>query len=285
MKKLLLFFILLAFSAESQTKKVNTLLYEISGKDLKAPSYIYGTIHAACPDDMKITEAIKKAMADTKQLYLEIDMDDPKMFAGMLMGMQMKDGHKLSDYLTAVEFEDFKRLFKEKSKMNIEMFQGMKPYLLSSLLIPAMTNCTPSAWEMKLMEMAVADKETVNGLEAVTAQLEIFDKIPYEKQAKEVYKGLKEFDKGIEEFKKMKKLYAEQDIEGLYNMTMNDEMSREFEDIMLVKRNENWLKIIPKIIAEKPTFIGVGAAHLGGKKGVLALLKAQGYTINAVENK
>jgi uncharacterized protein len=285
MKNILFCLTFFAFSAQTQVKTVNTLLYEISGKDLKTPSYIYGTIHAACPDDMKVTEAIKKAMADTKQLYLELDMDDPKMFAGMLTAMQMKDGHKLSDYLTEAEYEDFKRLFKEKTKMSIDMFQRMKPFMLSSFLIPAMTNCTPSAWEMKLMQMALAEKEEVEGLEAVTAQLEIFEQISYEKQAKEMYKGLKEFDKGVVDFKKMQKLYQEQDVEGLYGMMVADEFSKEFEELMLTKRNENWLKIIPKIIAEKPTFIGVGAGHLGGRKGVLALLKAAGYTVKAIESK
>ena len=37
-----------------------------------------------------------------------------------------------------------------------------------------------------------------------------------------------------------------------------------------------------KAMQAKPTFFAVGAGHLGGEKGVLNLLKKQGYTVKAV---
>jgi len=49
---------------------------------------------------------------------------------------------------------------------------------------------------------------------------------------------------------------------------------------LLDERNRNWIPKIEKYLeSKKPCFVVVGAAHLGGPNGVLALLKGRGYTI------
>ena len=55
--------------------------------------------------------------------------------------------------------------------------------------------------------------------------------------------------------------------------------SPEEEDKLIYNRNANWAKAMPKIMAADPTLFAVGAAHLCGEKGVLALLKEQGYSV------
>jgi uncharacterized protein YbaP (TraB family) len=65
---------------------------------------------------------------------------------------------------------------------------------------------------------------------------------------------------------------------------MNEaELSPEFNANFLVKRNQNWIPQISKMVQEKPIFIAVGAGHLPGEQGVLKLLQEAGYTITAVE--
>ena len=38
-------------------KLANSLLWEISGKDITKPSYLFGTMHLLCADDAKLTTA------------------------------------------------------------------------------------------------------------------------------------------------------------------------------------------------------------------------------------
>ncbi len=57
-----------------------------------------------------------------------------------------------------------------------------------------------------------------------------------------------------------------------------------FENLLLGNRNQNWIPKIQQITTEKPTFFAVGAGHLGGKKGVIALLKEAGFTVKAIKN-
>src|SRR5215510_5113157 len=63
------------------------LLYQVTGKDLTQPSYLYGTFHLVCPADLKITDATQKALSESKQLYLEIDFDDPSLQSTMMQRM------------------------------------------------------------------------------------------------------------------------------------------------------------------------------------------------------
>ena len=53
--------------------------------------------------------------------------------------------------------------------------------------------------------------------------------------------------------------------------------------MLLKNRNTNWIPKIEKAAKEKPTFFGVGAAHLGGDDGVIKLLRKKGYTVEAVK--
>lgn len=50
---------------------------------------------------------------------------------------------------------------------------------------------------------------------------------------------------------------------------------------ILTQRNQNWLPKITQYLAQKPTLVAVGAAHLYGEKGVIELLREQGYTVTA----
>lgn len=55
----------------------NSTLWKISGNGLEKPSYLFGTIHITC--DATLNDNVKKALDETSQVVLEIDIDDPTM--------------------------------------------------------------------------------------------------------------------------------------------------------------------------------------------------------------
>jgi len=94
MKKIL-FLVFGLFSIFNQAQPLEkVLLWKISGNGLTQPSYLFGTIHATC--DATLDAATLKALEETKQLYLEIDMDDPMLQMQMMQGMMMKNGVTIS---------------------------------------------------------------------------------------------------------------------------------------------------------------------------------------------
>lgn len=54
------------------------------------------------------------------------------------------------------------------------------------------------------------------------------------------------------------------------------------DDYLGVGRNVEWMKVLPGIMAQKPTLIAVGAFHLIGGQGLINLLREEGYTVKPV---
>jgi len=78
----------------------------------------------------------------------------------------------------------------------------------------------------------------------------------------------------------MVKLYKDQDLVGMQKMFEDDEEGiGKYEDVFLKNRNQNWIPVMEKMMSAKPTFFAVGAGHLGGSIGVIALLRKVGYNV------
>jgi uncharacterized protein YbaP (TraB family) len=273
-------FFLFTFLANAQEK---SLLWQISGNGLTKPSYLYGTIHLICPNDYFMTDSTKAAFAKTEQVYLELDMDDPSMMSKMMRTAMFSDGKKLKDYLKPEDATLLNEYFKQKNGMGIDQINGMKPFLVMSMLYMTLLSCQPQSYELTFTQMATNAKKEMLGLETVEFQMSIFDQIPYEKQAGLLADMVRKKEDSSKEFGEMVALYKAQDVEGLLKvMDESDWDFNGYEDLLLANRNAAWIPIMEKAMQAKPTFFAVGAGHLGGEKGVLSLLKKQGFTVKAV---
>lgn len=285
-----LFLISLIFSSLYFTqiygqKEEKSLLYEISGNGLSKPSYLYGTIHIICKDDFVMTEVTKQKFSEAQQVYLELDMDDPKMMPEMMKSMYMTDGSTLKTLMSEADYQKVSQFFKDSLKTNIEMLDKMKPFVLSSMTIPKLIACPSQSYEETFVKMAKKDNKEVLGLETVEEQFGALDKMGMKKQADlMLVKMIENWNDGKQELKQLITDYKNQDVEAMYeDMAKSKTMDAQFEEDLLATRNKNWISKIQKITREKPTFFAVGAGHLGGKKGVISLLKNEGFTVKAVK--
>ncbi len=263
----------------------NSLLWEITGNGLEKPSYLFGTIHLTC--DATLSDKVKRALDNTAQLVLEVDMDDPQLQVKMMQGMRMKDGHTLKDFLNNSQLADIDSLFLKNLGMSAKMFQGVKPMMLNSMLIPSMLDCPAQSFEAELVKISKAQDEEVKGLETIEYQLKMFDLIPYEDQAKELAKSAKDnLAKSKSDIAKLIAIYNQEKITEMFDF-MNEDKENvmiKYQEQMFDTRNKNWIPEISKYAKEKPTFFGVGAGHLPGENGVINLLRKAGYTVKAVSN-
>ena len=176
----------------AQTKSTTnspSLLYKVTGNGLKNPSYIFGTFHAICPTEMVPLKTLEPYLDQTDQLFLEIDMDDPAEMGQMAAAVLIPGGKTLKDFLTPAEFEKVDAMFKTYLGYSAENVKMVKPYMLAVLAItsPKAIGCTPSVYDMSLMQTAVAKKKPVIGLETVASQIKMMDNKPLDKQACELY--------------------------------------------------------------------------------------------------
>ena len=266
-------------------KDNNTLLWEISGKDLKQPSYLFGTFHILCKDDIQFSANLQTALKASNQVYFEMDLDDPKNTLGGMFFMNMKD-KTLADLYTVEELQKVTKFYKDSLKMNLSYFNKMKPMMLAALLYPRMMPCKmPSGVEIELMTIAKKEKKEILGFETIEFQSSIFDSIPYGVQAKDLLKNIDSMNKYKVYFNKMVQTYKNQQTDSLVAI-VNDKTFSDGEnnDALLKNRNLNWVKQLNTILPKTNMFMAVGAAHLFGKDGLIDLLRKNGYTIKPIVN-
>jgi len=286
--------LLIMSSCRAQTKSPalktnkddNSLLWEISGNGLDSASYIFGTFHLLCKDDIHLSAQLKQAVKNSRELYLELDMDDPSVLLGGLVLMNMKDGKKLEDLYKPKEYERLRSFFEDSLGMPMMMFASMKPAFLESLLYPKMMPCkTVSGVEEELMKLAKQDKKEIQGLETMEFQASVFDSIPYDEQAKELLKTIDSLDTYKLFFDTMINVYKSQQIKKIEELFNKSEFGMEdHQDLLLDRRNANWVAQLKSIMKKERVFVAVGAGHLVGEKGLIALLRKEGYTVRALEN-
>ncbi|MFM1998059.1 MAG: hypothetical protein RL204_6 [Bacteroidota bacterium] len=274
---------LFSFNANSQVPTEKALLWKISGNGLSTPSYLYGTFHLLCEADLQFSDSLKKTVASCKSIYLELDMDDPALPGQMASGMAMKDGHTMKEYMSDSVYKATSRALETIVGIPLDAVSNYKPMLLLSMVYPSALECQPGSPEMEFVKLAQANKVSLNGLESIQDQLDIFDKMPYQMQATELSKYVLDMNLMKSETNEMLNLYRQKDIAGLGDYIKKTEyVTGDLEDIMLGNRNKNW---IPKIIdtsKKESTFYAVGAGHLSGENGVINLLRKAGFTVTPI---
>lgn len=269
-----------------------SLLWEINGKGLAKPSYLYGTIHLISKSDFFLTEATQKAFKETQRVAFEIDLEEMGDFSTLmplLMQSFMKNDTTLKDLLLPEEYSAVKAHFQQ---MGLPMFllERIKPMFLTALDPQAMTRAGDSeeetvSYEIEFLRMAQEADKPIDGLETAAFQMSMFDSIPYRVQAKmlaDMVKGSLE-EESNQEFRQMVELYKNQDIEGMQGLLGADKEIAAYENLLLVNRNRKWIPVMEKMMSEKPTFFAVGAGHLGGSLGVVQLLRDAGYSLTPLK--
>jgi len=270
----------------SSGKDDNSLLWEISGKGLKQPSYLFGTFHMMCKEDIQFSNNLLSAIQASKEVYFEMDLDDASNTLGAMFFMNMKDGKTLRDFFTADEFLKLDTYFRDSLRTSLKTFQKMKPSFLEAFLYPKMMPCkNMSGVEQELLKIAAKDKKEIKGFETIAFQASVFDSIPYDVQAKSLLKTIDSIDAYKVQFDKMVKVYKTQQIDQLEAMFTDETFGiKDGLDVLLDKRNLNWVEQLKTILPNNNIFMAVGAGHLVGKKGLIELLRKEGYQVRPISN-
>ena len=278
MKKLLLYFLCLSGFSQAQ------LLYQISGNGLTEASYLYGTIHILPKDKFELSNSLKRAFDASTTIAMEVDLDmSGAEKIALAQKVLLPDGKTLKDFMAAQDYLQLKAYCIDSlqwSESKFERSSKLKPMFFSSVLIQEnMSNM--ASYEMEFNKMAKKKKKETIGLETIEFQLGLFDQLRMQTQVdmlKQDYKSdMKNYDTLLA-------CYLREDLETLGKL-MAEETSAypEFNELMLVQRNKSWIAPMRAQMQKESTFFGVGAAHLSGPDGVVALLRAQGFTVTAIK--
>lgn len=260
--------------------KDSTVLWKISGNGLEKPSYLMGTFHLLCKAQYTLPNHVDSLLKQADDLVVEVDMFDLKNMQNTQK--LLRSEVKITDQLDEADELQLDSLLQLKGHTLAEV-DDYSMLGLMSLLMESEKMCDKGdtyMLDVDLMLKAFKQKKSIQGLETIQQQSDFFN------EAYTIHDVIKELKTSTSEAGMMDQL-MEAYIQG--KLGLLDSMMANYEgfdskqtEILLHRRNANWMEVLPKIMSKASVFIAVGAGHLTGEKGLLFLLKSQGYQLTPV---
>ncbi len=271
-------------------------LWKVTSPTATAPSYIFGTIHLPRPDVARIPASVAPAFDSADAVYTEIPMDTGTLLS-MSAAMFLPDGKKLEDVLPA---DLYATVLQELTAINPRLPLAPRDRLkIWAFTVSLMTledelkHAGVIPLDMLLFQKAaMAGKET-GGLETPAEQMAIFDDISEADQITLLRDTLTQLktarESGINVADQLVASYLsgdlarlEADMKEMEALAGDSELNDRLMDRLLDQRNELMAERIEAKIKADPAktyFFAMGAAHLYGETGLIALLEAAGFTL------
>jgi len=274
-----------AAPSHGSTEFSQGLLWKIE-KSGQPASYLFGTVHAEDPAVLALPPAVGAAFQASSAFAMEV-LIDANSTREATRAMFYRDGKKT---LKSVAGEAlYKRILAAVMPRGIaeDQLLYMKPWaVLTTISMPEAK--TGLFLDLALLKVATADGKATFGLESMKEQTDVFEGMPDADQLEIVEKTLDEdatFDETIAE---TLKAYLARDLKELARLSevflgeLTPRVANEFRRRLITDRNRRMEERLETIMARQTTFTAVGAMHLPGDQGVLALLVRRGYRVTPV---
>lgn len=282
-------------TADAQTDyaglEANPALWSISDED--STVYLFGTVHILPPELDWQTPAVSAAFADSEIIYLEADAMSAEAQATMQALIPQLGLNAAGVTLSS--------LISDEAKADIAVIAGrlgvpaeaflaqldpLQPWLASLqmavLQIQASGYDAASGVEFALTAEGEAAGKTFRFFETAEEQLRFLSDSPIEVQVADLEIGVRQMVEEPDALTQLIQAWAAGDMDFLDQVFNEDlrEASPELYQRIIVQRNRNWIPQIEAALeGSDDVFVAVGAGHMPGTQGVIALLEAEGHTV------
>lgn len=238
-------------------------------------------MHFLRSTDYPLPPAYNRAFDASTRLALE---DDPKTsaaaFRDLLKAGRYPKGDSLKNHVDPRTY-DYVRRFFALWKVPEEKLMTYRPWLIDLILSSPPPTYFSLGVERFLARRAVANFKPVSGLESVKEHNQVFAGLS-DRESEALLLMLfinagREHPSGIN----VVDAWRRGDVDVIARMSHDS--FRDFSSLderIRAARSRNWVPKIESYLRSGQTyFVVVGAAHMGGPDGLLALLRARGYQI------
>jgi uncharacterized protein len=252
------------------------------------PSYLFGTMHSEDPAVVRLPLPVQQAFDRARGLVLEVVLD-PASLIMMSTAFMLADGSTLQSHIGAPLYQRAVKAMADYGMPEM-MVSGMKPWAVAvTLMTPP--NETGMVLDLMLYQQAISAGKPVDGLETPMEQLSVFDALPEQDQTALLEDTLDNLDGMQRMLRQLKSAYLARDLRRLVavsdasmaSLHDNDpQRAARFTDRLITERNRRMAERMAAPLHQGRQFIAVGALHLPGEDGLLALLSRQGYRVSVV---
>ena len=241
--------------------------------------YLGGSVHALRKSDYPIPTAFDRAFENSARLVFEVD-DDKLDSEKLRQSAQYPKGDSLKNHVDPRTYAYVTKFFGLLGVSEATVARYRPWFLTLTLWSPSLQGLSPELGiEDRLTSRAHAHHKPVSGLVTTREHLAVFTGLS-ERQSEAVL--LLTFIPSANHSRpNLIEAWKRGDVDALWHQT-----AAEFADYpafgerILEARNRTWLPKIEGYLHSKETyFVVVGAGHMGGPEGLLALLRQRGYKI------
>ncbi len=247
--------------------------------------YVLGSVHLLRPDAYPLPAAIEKAYEASDVVVFELDLDEMQAGAAQMMQRGLyADGSSLCSHvadstcaLVASRLDALPavRPFVERAE------PWMAALVLTTTMLQQAGYRADLGLDAHFHARAVQDGKPRRALETLEEQIGFMDGLDPHEQEQFLHFTLREMERATTQVDTMTALWKRGDAAGLSALALDDLSDLPgFRSRMLTERNRAWVPPLTALVAEGHTpLVVVGALHLVGEDGLLALLEAQGFTV------
>lgn len=285
-------------AAAKATANTSAVLWKIE-RTGRAASYLLGTIHMTDPRVTAFSRHLEDALAATDTLALEVaDVSADATIAAIARATRLvlfTDGRSLDELLSDDEYAKVKETLAGIGLPG-ETAHMFRPWVVSMIL--SVSSCERQkvksglpVLDMKLASLARERGHKVVGLETIESQIGAMAGIPDDQQLAMLRASLKFANRSNDTMETLLQLYLTRNMGAAwpFHIAFARKSGIErasfdsFQRRIVSDRNHRMRKMALPLLEKGGVMVAVGALHLVGENGLVALLRESGYKLTPLE--
>ena len=249
--------------------------------------YLVGSLHMLTKEYYPLGSDLEAAFAESDLLVEEIDLGlllAPESQMALLRESLLPADQSLDQVVSS---ETYALVTERVGRLGLplEPLRRFKPWGLALTLLGL--EWQKAGFDQSLgldryfFDRAQGEGMQVQGLETVEFQISRFNEMTADEQDRLLAQTLNEFETQVGAVTELANSWKSGDAETIERIVLHDLKDEPgLYESLLVERNRNWLPTIEALFDRpRSAFLVVGAAHLVGPDGLVAMLQSKGYTV------
>ncbi|WP_417658321.1 TraB/GumN family protein [Pseudidiomarina sp.] len=260
------------------------IFFKVSHPEQQPTSYLFGTMHMVCGVDIATPKPVLNAFERSQQLVVEVNLAEPEQQLALQQNVLQHPADYLEQALSNAQYLQLKSLVEEELNLPFQQVSAIRPVFLSALFLQNYLECATAPLRLDEFFTVQANRteKMIVGLESVVDQISLFDAIPLDLQVTALFELATEPNQSKQSLQQLEQAYLTGNGHEVYQLIQDQDDFGDYQYGLLDHRNVQWFEKLPKLLASQSTFIAVGAGHLGGSNGLVALLENAGYTVTPI---
>ena len=250
-------------------------------------SHVFGTIHVDDPRVTALPPPVTRAFNESRSLIVELTMEPANVMA-LATRMVLQDGRDLPGIAGGELFGRAASLI-GKHGLPEPVLRLFKPWAAAIFLMVPQHD-PEKVLDIVLARMAAKQGKPVHELESISEQVDIFDGMTEADQVALLRHAVDNHDRMPKVTGRLIEAWLARDLAALWRIGQEGvgeseearRLDRVFRGRLLTERNTRMAERLEPRLKEGSAFVAIGALHLYGNDGVLALLQRRGWRVSRV---